>query len=497
MGRPFTRSGHPEQLSRHRKNLSTYDFDLLVVGHQTEGALAAVAAGRAGAAVGLVIPQGRLLGGLLTEGGLAYVDRDSRHLRPYPDASQDGLFGEFLTKAGVKTVSLDPGRGSRTLLAMLRKARVVLLEGDFSEPRIETERLCALRVAASEISARFFLDATPDGDLLEALGEPFSWGFSEFGTSGLLGVSPLPVVRGVARSQIVATCEALGRDSELESRQREVFGDRVFLELEEGPDYLLIGPPRLALRYQIWRDRLGISWLGAFSPDGFNVALLRSKVSSWNGLIYCISDPQTLMNWSRQGADEKMRAEVGHFGRFLREGLGWSDAEVTLGGHGMYVRQTRHALGTCLRFSLGMIAEGKEVRNVGTFCYYPDFRGWRPTPKTGPLVARVALDAGLLRHWRNVGIASRAGGYTPAAHSLCRLVQYNATLGAGLGVAVVLAESDDWKQVPDTEIRRALAELQLLANDDEGLDETPARSAELMEDELIRQEVSESRPLPG
>ncbi len=455
------------------------DFDFLVLGHETEGVLAAVAAGRAGARAGIVLPAGRVPGGLLTEGGLAYVDRDARHLKPPAEAPEDGLFGEFLARAEVPLVALDPGRGERTLRALLGEAGVIVLEGSWDSPGTEGDCVVSLRVGGEDVSARFFLDATPDGDFFEALGEPFAFGFREYGIDRLLGVSPLPVVTGVTPGEIVATCEALAEDPELQALEERLFGERRFLALEQGSDYVLVGPPYLALAYQRWRERDGRPFPLPFEADGFNVAVLGPATTSWNGLIYFETAEHRLLQWSREGADAMFQQEVAHFEAFLR--TLWPAAAASLPRHGVYVRQTRHALGTRLRLSLGMIAEGSPVRAVGTFCYYPDFRGFRVTPTGGPLVAQVALDAGWSRRYRNAGIASRAGGYTPPAHALCRLVQYNATLGVALGVASVAGDDV-------AAIKAELARQGGLADDPAGLADTPALAARLRDDPLLAQE---------
>jgi hypothetical protein len=491
------------------------DFDFLVVGHETEGVLAAITAARAGARAGIVVPEGRALGGLLTEGGLAFVDRDSRHLTPPEASPDDGLFAEFLARAGVPLVALDSRRGETALRAMLAEAGVEMvpagkgategspsdtrldlpveagrgLAGLIDRTRVEGISLLAISVGGVEVSARYFLDATPDGDLLEALGEGFAFGFSEYGIDRLLGVSPLPVVTGVSAGEIVATCERLAADAGLQALKERIFGERRFLDLDRGDDYVLVGPPFLALAFQRWREEAGLTPPVAFEADGFNVAILDAETTSWNGLIYFESDANTLLTWSRGGPDDRLRGEVALFGRFLRESLGWSDAAASC-PPGMYVRQTRHALGTRLRLSLGQIASGSPVRSAGTFCYYPDFRGFRVTPTSRPLVARVALDAGFLARRDNVGIASRSGGYTPPAHALCRLVQYNATLGAALGVAAALAAGGDWREVPEGAIRDALARLEILADDQAGLAETPVSAARLLDDPLLRTEAA-------
>jgi hypothetical protein len=96
----------------------------------------------------------------------------------------------------------------------------------------------------------------------------------------------------------------------------------------------------------------------------------------------------------------------------------------------------------------------------------------------------VCLDAGLAAGVRNLGIASRAAGYTPFAHSVCRLVQYNATLGAGLGVAAAMA-GGDLGEVDVAEIRAELSRHGFLAADPAGFERNEAIARAMETDEIL------------
>lgn len=475
--------------------LQAHAFDLVVVGAETEACLAAVAAAEAGAKVALLIEPHQVFGGLLTEGGLAFVDRDSRHEFVPGGANADGMFGRFLQRAGVRIVALEPARGRATLLEMLTEAGVTIIRADWREPGrwrapvIEGDRLVAVTLSdGTQLDARYWLDATPDGDLLEAAGGHFTDGFSEYGIAGYLGVSPLPLIDGVDAATIGATCEQLARDPALIELRTRTFGDRRFLDLDVGEDYVLVGPPFLGLAYQRWREASGLDFPYPFQADGFNVAMVGPGRSSWNGLIYFAQDLATLLRLSRHGADAVMQAEADLFVRFLREGLGW-DAARLVTPTGMYVRQSRHALATRHRLSLADIAAGYDRSSVGTFAYYADFRGFATTPIPRPLTAHVLLDAGRSEIVSNLAIASRAGGYTPFAHSLCRLVQYNVTLGTGYGIAAALAEGD-WRQVPAEAVRAVMASQGILADDPAGLAENTVGQLILRQDALYSLETA-------
>lgn len=464
------------------------DFDLIVVGSETEGCLAAVAAHRAGARAALIAAPRLMLGGLLTEGGLAYVDRDSRHLTPPAISPHDGLFGQFMARAGVPLVALEPFRGASTLELMLAEAGVQVVRAGWRGVRREGDRLASIELTdGRELSASFFLDATPDADLAEAAGMRFAAGFAEAGLEDFLGFSPLPRVAGVAPAQIMATCQELARDPILERLRQQKWGDRQFLPLEQGEDYLLIGPPHLGLAYQRWREQRQLAFPYPFEADGFNVAILGARTTSWNGLMYFSRDLPTLLRLSRAGTDEVFRREALYFQRFLREGLGWELAAVEP-PRGMYVRQTRHAREVAHRLSLGALTRSEDHDSVGTFCYYPDFRGFRAVAWPHPLTAHISLGAGLAAKVPNLGLATRAGGYTPFAHSLCRLVQYNATLGVALGVAAAMAQRE-LAEVAASDLREHLTRLDLLAADPAGFSRNTPLRLVLERDPVLRLEA--------
>ena len=441
--------------------------DCVVIGSEVEACLAAVAAARSGLNTCLVAEAPVRIGGILTWGGLAYIDRDSRHLFPPTVGGPDGLFGEFLVRAGVALVALDPDKGRRALLAMLREAGVQVR---FARPvavEVQQRRLqCIVLSDGERLACRHAIDGTPDGDLLELLGASFETGFTAHDVDRVLGTSPMPIVRGVSPQAIVETCRKLALDPSLEALRREQFGDRPFLGLEQGEDWILVGPPHLGLAYRRYRSGCDFADFEPLEADGFNIAVLGPDTTSWNGLLLDIREPRRLLALSREGSDASIRAEGLCFEAFLREALGWQDARVEMPS-GLYVRQTRHLIEAVRRLSFSDILAGDREDAIGSFSYYPDFRGLHLVPIHRPLVAPVPLGSGIFAPVPNVGIASRAGGYTPFAHSLARLVQFGCILGSGLGVAVSLSDGDLGAVAP-SRVREGLAKIGGLADDIEG-----------------------------
>jgi hypothetical protein len=467
-------------------------FDLVVIGDETEACLGAVAAARAGARVCLLAPPDTLLGGLLTEDGLAFVDRDSRHLTPPAQSPHDGIFAEFLQRANVSLVALEPIVGHATLGLMLAEASVTVIFASRWQPVIEDGFIIAVRLSPDvSLEAKFFLDCTPDGDFAEACGMRFAHGFGEYGIDRYLGVSPLPVVEGVTPVCIQETCERLARETALVGLKERLFGDRPFLPFDAAEDYVLVGPPYLGLAFARWRETQGSKCRHVFEADGFNVAVLGESRTSWNGLVYFCDDQEHLLTLSRNGCDDVFSREAILFERFLVDSLGWADARVQM-PRGVYVRQTRHALDVRHRLGLVELANGYSRHSIGTFSYYPDFRGFRTVRVPGALHAHVILDAGICSTIPNLAIASRAAGYTPFAHSLCRLVQYNVTLATALGVSVTIA-GRTFAEVDMPTLREELKKVGALADDPTGTGLQPKMVEGLLADALIAQEVATNR----
>jgi hypothetical protein len=446
---------------------TTPAWDCIVTGSETEACLAAVAAARVGSRTLLIVESRDRLGGILTWGGLAYVDRDSRHVVPPVVGGGDGLFGEFLARADVALVALDPHRGRSVLEEMLDESGVTVIVGRPARVSVEGGRLRSLTLDTGEMfEARFAIDGSADGDLLELLGGKFETGFRAHGLDRVLGTSPMPRLHGVTPSMIVETCRRLADDPDLEALRRDQFGDRPFLGLEQGEDWILVGPPHLGLAYRRFREANPIPGSDPLEADGFNIAVLGPELTSWNGLLLDIREPGRLLRLSREGADDLVDAEGHCFERFLRDELGWTRARVVM-PRGLYVRQTRHLVQATRRLTFADILSGAREDAVGTFSYYPDFRGLHLVPVHRPLLSPVPLGAGIFAPVPNVGIAGRAAGYTPFAHSLARLVQFGCILGSALGVATSLAHESFEEAMPE-HVRAGMARIGAGADDPAG-----------------------------
>lgn len=196
-------------------------LDVLVYGATPAGIAASLQAARQGRTVALAEPE-PMIGGLMT-GGLSYTDfrtleslsgtfreymsRVERHYRGIYGAGSQQLQDSFFGALAEPHVSL---RVWEAMLAGERRIRV-LREHRLESVRQRDGRLVAARFGGNiELEARFFIDATYEGDLAAAAGLPYRIGreaVTEFGErlAGLLYMKDgviLPGSTGAADTRV-------------------------------------------------------------------------------------------------------------------------------------------------------------------------------------------------------------------------------------------------------------------------------------------------------
>lgn len=157
------------------------EYDVIVVGSEPEGIMAAVAAAENGAKT-LLITEDSLLGGLYVMGQMNSLD-----LRQDPFNYQQGLFAKWWYRVG-NGHSFDIGLAETAFTQMLAEANV-LVRTSASElrPYIENNVVKGVRVAGSNVTtagvifAKQLIDATSEMDFAAAAGAKYSIGFAEIG----------------------------------------------------------------------------------------------------------------------------------------------------------------------------------------------------------------------------------------------------------------------------------------------------------------------------
>ncbi len=435
--------------------------DVLVIGDEVESILTAVSAARAGVSVTLARRSTGKLGGLSVRGGLSYMDITPEFVT--------GLFEEFLQKTGLVRVALNPDRANQVLRDMLDDAQVEVISG--VETRLETDEegfpelaLLQSETETIDLAPKVVIDATPDADIARVLGIPYLIGLGGLlgEDQNFLGVSPVFRITGVSVPEFQAFEERLRRNPNLPeileaalpyhpAELRSEYITRPTFAPED-MDYLDILNPVIGIDYHIWRHGDAASYANAgIFIDGGNVSRLSDGSLGFNGLVAKADaldlDFDDLLALSQGGPiPEELRVEMAQLERYLQEAGGFANATV-IPPEEMYVRQTVTLLSRENMTARKAIEGGvPPEKAVGTFSYWLDLRGtmlWRhfPGEHFPKPVFNVGLEVALplLPALSNVAFVGRSAGYSPIGQGTGRIVQHNALLGEGLGVAAALA----------------------------------------------------------
>ncbi len=440
-------------------------FDVLVAGDEVESLLTAVSAARAGASVAVIRRSTGRLGGLSVRGGLSYMDIT-------PEFAT-GLFGEFLKRVGVVRVALNPPRADAVLHEMLREAGITLFSG--VEAVVETDEEgypavvnCHTADEEFQLEPTVVIDATPDADLTRPLGVPYMMGLGEIlgPEENFLGISPVFRISGVDYRALQAFEEALRQKPEAKTlletalkyhtpeRRQEYLTRPTYAP--DDMDYLDILNPLIGIDFYRWRHgRVDDYADAAIFIDGANISRLEDGSLGFNGLV---ARPQKLdlhfddlLALSQGGPiPGGLMEEMAAFERYLREAGGFERASV-IPPQEMYVRQTLNLLSRKPMTAIDTIRGGVEPGlAVATFSYWLDLRGtqlWRKFPgeELPKPVFNIGLEVALpgFPHLENLGFVSRSAGYSPLGQGTGRIVQHDALLGEGLGIAAALASQTD------------------------------------------------------
>ena len=275
----FSIHGHTDEL--HDENPPLIQADIIVYGDEIPGIAEAVMSSRAAKFNGkktkilLIRPNkpGEMLGGVITRGGLAYLDRnqilekpDSHNLfshlwqsksligkgfrftcrilhiknkTAYLKPSSD-FYRELLARAEVKKISIDPVKADKVLRTMLKESNIQLINQTELIPFLsnaskkkkageqkENTKIDYLvsRSVNSKSSpkvtykAKVYVDATQNADLARAAGLQYSLGFDTLGyPDATLPVTPVFMTHGLRVQQLQKLEESILSNKKLLSK---------------------------------------------------------------------------------------------------------------------------------------------------------------------------------------------------------------------------------------------------------------------------------------
>lgn len=484
---------------------NTKVYDVVVFGDEVPGVMTAIQVKRELSkrnqpANVLLMTEGdtkKGIGGHLVRGGLGYLDRNQiprdrwSTLGKFAAASR--LYQEFLTMTGTQTIALDRFKAADAFKRVLAQEKIdVLGRVNLKSVTTTTKTVCALTTTASgTIAAKQFIDATQGAKLAEMAGVKVFPGFAA------LGLPDSSLSLGLVFEVYGVTIDQLAQIEAKLIRRFENPGDstaQTWLKTASGnnPEHrqailatmvTAAGAPKTA--YQATPDSADVRSLAlsvAFH-GGENLAILNAKETLDRANIAVLGD-RLSFNALLFYADAKKARELSHSGakpepymlqfatnvqKFF-QGLGAKRVEVM---SELYIRSTEQIANPVEELSSTRMTEGgvPAAEAMGTFSYHLDVRGGIKGLGTRAASAGIkdidfqympTFNYGfrhtLPKERENLAVLSPASGFGGLGEAAGRIVEFNVSVGQGLGIAVAqaIAEKRSLHTITHREVRQSL-----------------------------------------
>lgn len=441
----------------------TYEnYDVVVYGDEVPGICAAIWAQKA------LGPNGKValvrsnhptdpFGGVLTRGGLGYVDLDkipNWYAEPYAEC-----FVNFLDRAQVSEACLEVKTGDRALKEMLLEAGVMIISGATLTPHVAKEKIEYVEVKEKNIriKADSYIDTTQDAELARKAGLSYYRGYESQSPKlrdSTLSISLVPTITGLTipelqkiEDKIIYDQELVGKIEDNINKYQDPAGAEFWMRNFWQPIY------------QPYRDGYNIrsSVLGAayhlehnkpFTQSGFffdraNICIYKDNSLSWNGFLfkYPVDRVIELEENGRKPTPEMIQ-EMSSIQAWLQKMSG-KDVRLFIPDE-VYIRQSVNIQDVVDPLTGEEIIKGgtEPDKSIGSFSYDFDLRGGVKglSIKIPPLpVYNFGIESALATKVNNLAIVGRSSGYVGMAVSVGRIATVNIYQGQGIGVAAAIA----------------------------------------------------------
>ncbi|MDY6939503.1 MAG: S-layer homology domain-containing protein [Cyanobacteriota bacterium] len=486
-------------------------YDLIVYGDEVPGVLGLVSAAREYYRQVQQYPRTLLMvknnakdgiGGTLVRGELAYLDRSSLDwnflqsmgLPTFGDPC--AIYKEFLQRAEVGWIALDPQKGDAALRWMLGHVGAQILSNAQIKSTIANNGILqGIELERGETFwGKQFIDATVNAELAQFAGVPKLQGYETFGlpeselpvtlcfqTKGL----SVPTLKQVELSSLTRFSNprdleaqnwldmAAGFAAELATVLRgDLFDTAGRLKtLYQAKDFVDIRSRALSVAYHAFRQtKWSLSETGSVFDNG-NVAVFSGDRMSWNSLLFYVSGSEA-EELARAGAKPtpEMEKEMDWVATWIKRAMG---ATVVKPASELYVRHAGNIIGAVEPLTATKMLEGgvPDSEALATFSYHFDVRGGitglgakgreKGYQKVGfhtKPIFNVGMRHAQIRQVPNLAVVSPASGFEGYASSAGRIVEYNVAVAQGLGIAsaIALLEGRNLADISNLEVHKVL-----------------------------------------
>ena len=399
----------------------TEKYDVIVVGGDPEGIAAAVTAARNGMNT-LLIEDDEALGGLMTLGGLNFIDMCT------------GDDGTLLTQGtclefhdAVGGTAFDIQKAKDVFLQMVENEEnlTLKLNAEFMEPVMDGNTITGVVVEQDgkqiTCKAGSIIDATVDADVAAAAGASYTYLGQDYGhTENVTGVTLVFEVSGVNWQ---AVSDYLNGD---DNPNTGCTGKAAWGYNEESFAYVA----------QDSQTRL----------RGLNVALQDNGNVLINGFLIFGVEP--LDAASKEAGIERGKAELEYIIPYLRENyIGFENAELAGTASQLYVRESRHILGE-YQLTLDDVMENRWFDDTIAIGSYPVDVPPNARRNVGIIVGApdrygVPFRCLVPQEIDGILVVGRSASYTSLAAGSARVIPLGMAEGDAAGVAAAYAKNNN------------------------------------------------------
>lgn len=406
------------------------NYDVIVVGGEPEGVMAAVSAARNGMKTLLVEDDGAL-GGLMTLGQLNFLDmcngRDGTLLT-------QGLFKEFYD--AVDGTAFDITLAKNTFLKMVTDEPnlTLRLNSELAEPILEGNQLKGVVMTEDGEKVAYYakqlIDATADGDLAAASGVPYTFAGEDIGERDReMGVTLVFELSGVNWNKVFWTLNAQRLKATVSKKGSADMGatkKAAWGYTEEGYGYEPVDD-MMRLR-------------------GFNVARQDNGNVLINALIIFgvdVLDPISKLEGIARG-----QAELAHLMPYIRENFaGFEKAQLVGTAEQLYVRESRHMIGE-YQLTIDDVLENRDQWDKIAIGSYPVDVQPTATQRYGTVIGSpdrysIPFRALVPLAVDNLLVVGRSASYQSLAAGSARVIPIGMAEGQAAGVAAAYAINND------------------------------------------------------